>query len=118
MQRIMLHAKIHRATITEANLNYEGSIGIDADLLAAADILPGERVQFVNLANGARAETYVIEAPAGSGTISLQGAAARLGQVGDPLIIFAFCLLDDEAARSHQPVFVHVDEHNRVVKKG
>jgi aspartate 1-decarboxylase len=117
MQRIMLRSKIHRATLTEANLDYEGSIGIDADLLAAADMLPNERVQFVNLSNGARAETYVIEAPAGSGTISLQGAAARLGQPGDKLIIFAFCVLSDEAARAHKPTFVYVDEQNRPIEK-
>ena len=117
MQRIMLRAKIHRATLTGAHLDYEGSIAIDADLLAAADMLPNERVQFVNLATGDRAETYVIEAPAGSGTISLQGAAARLGQPGDKLIIFAFCVLDDAEARAHKPTFVFVDEHNRIVNK-
>ena len=117
MQRIMLRSKIHRATITEADLAYQGSLGIDRDLLDAADILPHERVQFVNLANGARAETYAIEAPRGSGTICLNGAAARLGQVGDQLIIFAYCILDDQAARSHNPAIVHVDADNRIMRK-
>jgi aspartate 1-decarboxylase len=117
MQRIMLRSKIHRATVTEANLNYEGSIAIDADLMTAADILPYERVQFVNVATGDRAETYVIPAPAGSGTIGLQGAAARLGQPGDALIIFAFCVLDDAHARTHQPTMVHVDERNRIIHR-
>lgn len=113
MQRIMLHSKIHRATVTEANLRYTGSLGIDAALLEAADMLPGERVQFVNLANGARAETYIIEAPAGSGTIALNGAAARLGHPGDHLIILVYCLLPEAEARTHQPTVVHVDARNR-----
>jgi aspartate 1-decarboxylase len=115
MQRIMLRSKIHRATVSEACLDYEGSLGIDRDLMDAADMLPNERVQFVNLNNGARAETYVIEAPRGSETICLNGAAARLGEVGDVLIIFAYCVLDDEAARQHVPRVVHVDGANRIV---
>ena len=115
MQRIMLRSKIHRATVTEANLQYDGSLGVDSDLLDAADMLPNERIQFVNIANGARAETYIIEAPRGSGTICLNGAAARLGEPGDQIIIFAYCLLGDEQARAHQPIVVHVDDHNRVV---
>jgi aspartate 1-decarboxylase len=117
MQRIMLRSKIHRATVTDANLAYEGSLGVDRDLLDAADMLPNERVQFVNLANGARAETYAIEAPRGSGTICLNGAAARLGQPGDRIIVFAYCLLDDDEARLHAPTVVHVDERNRIVER-
>ncbi|MFW6163764.1 MAG: aspartate 1-decarboxylase [Planctomycetota bacterium] len=115
MQRIMLRSKIHRATVTDANVAYEGSLGVDRDLLAAADMLAHERVQFVNLANGARAETYIIEEPAGSGTLCLNGAAARLGEPGDTIIIFAYCLLADAQARSHKPIVVHVDDHNRIV---
>jgi len=117
MQRIMLRSKIHRATVTEANLQYDGSLGVDRDLLDAADMLPNERIQFVNIANGARAETYIIEAPRGSGTICLNGAAARLGEPGDQIIIFAYCLLSDEAARAHQPLVVHVDDRNRIVPR-
>jgi len=115
MRRIMLRSKIHRATVTEANVQYEGSLGIDRDLLEAADMLAHERIQFVNLATGDRAETYVIVEPPGSGTICLNGAAARLGAPGDQLIIFAYCVLEDEQARSHEPVVVHVDAQNRIV---
>jgi len=115
--RIMLRSKIHRATVTETRLDYEGSLGVDAALLEAADMLPNERVQFVNLSNGARAETYIIEEPRGSGTICLNGAAARLGEPGDKIIVFAFCLLDDAEARTHKPTFVYVDDQNRVTKK-
>jgi len=117
MMRIMLRSKIHRATVTETQVDYEGSLTVDAALLEAADMLPNERVQFVNLANGARAETYLIEAPRGSGTVCLNGAAARLGEPGDKLIIFVFCLLEDAEARSHKPTFVYVDDQNRLVKK-
>lgn len=116
MQRIMLWSKIHRATVTEANVQYEGSLGVDRDLLAAADMIPHERIQFVNLANGARAETYIIEEPAGSGTICLNGAAARLGEPGDQIIIFAYCVLPEAEARAHEPIVVHVDGQNRIVE--
>jgi len=114
MQRIMLRSKIHRATVTEAILDYEGSLAVDRDLIEAADMLPGERIQFANVANGARAETYLIEAPRGSGTICLNGAAARLGSPGDQLIIFSFCILDDGEARTHKPIVVLVDAQNRI----
>jgi aspartate 1-decarboxylase len=117
MLRAMLKSKIHRATVTESNLAYEGSLSVDRELLDAADILPNEKVQFVNLANGARAVTYAIEAPRGSGTISLNGAAARLGVPGDQLIILTYCLLSDPKARRHKPIVVHVDGKNRMVKK-
>ena len=116
MQRIMLWSKIHRATVTEAELNYEGSLGVDRDLIDAADMLIHERIQFVNLNNGARAETYLIEAPRGSGTICLNGAAARLGQPGDKIIIFAYCTLDENEARTHVPTVVHVDDQNRIAE--
>jgi len=117
MQRIMLRSKIHRATVTEAVIAYEGSLTVDRDLLDAADILPHERVQFVNVATGARAETYIIEGPRGSGTICLNGAAARLGAPGDPIIIFSYCVLPDAKARKHKPIVVHVDGQNRIVRK-
>ena len=101
MQRIMCRAKIHGAVVTQTELQYEGSITIDRDLLEAADILPSERVQVVNLSNGKRFETYVIAAPSGSGIICLNGPAARLGAVGDPIHILSYVLVDDEVARKN-----------------
>jgi aspartate 1-decarboxylase len=109
----MLKSKIHRATVTEANLNYEGSLGIDTALLERAGILPGEKVQLVNITNGARLVTYAIAGAPGE--ICLNGAAARLGEIGDKVIILTYCQLDAEEARSHTPVIVHVDETNRFV---
>ena len=106
-------SKIHRATITDANLNYIGSIGIDADLIRLADLIPYEKVHVVNVNNGARFETYVIEAKAGSGTITLNGAAARLGQVGDLVIIIAYGQMDRKEASTFSPAVVHVDSSNR-----
>lgn len=114
MQRVMLRSKIHRARLTGTDLNYEGSITIDRDLLEAADILPGEQVQVLNLNNGQRMITYVIEAPAGSGTVLLNGPAARLGMPGDPVIILAYCVVSEEEARSLGPKVIHVDEQNRL----
>ena len=114
MQRFMLRSKIHRATITGADLEYEGSIAIDRDLLSAADILPGEQVHVLNLNNGSRLITYAIEAPAGSGTILLNGPAARLGTTGDKVIVITYAGVDDDQARSFQPTVVLVDEHNRI----
>ncbi len=113
MQRLMLRSKIHRARLTGTDLNYEGSITIDRDLLEAADMLPGEQVQVLNLNNGQRMITYVIEAPAGSGTVLLNGPAARLGMPGDPVIVLAYCVVSEEEARSLHPKVVHVDEQNR-----
>jgi aspartate 1-decarboxylase len=110
----MFKAKIHRATVTEANLNYVGSITIDKLLLDASGILPGERVQIVNNNNGARLETYVIEGEAGSGVICLNGAAARHVHVGDNVIIIAYCWLDAEEARVFKPSVVFVDDHNTI----
>lgn len=113
MYRSMLKSKIHRAVLTEANLNYVGSITIDRDLMDAADILPHEQVQVVNNNNGARFETYCIEGPRGSGVVCLNGAAARLGQPGDILIILTYVQMPEAKARSHQPKVVLVDERNR-----
>ena len=114
MLRVMIKSKIHRATITGADLHYEGSLAIDSDLLAAADILPGEQVHVYNTNNGARLITYAIEAPAGSGTIMLNGAAARLGMAGDRIIIVTYTEMTTQEARNHKPNVVIVDERNRV----
>lgn len=110
----MFKAKIHRATVTEANLNYVGSITIDKLLLEASGILPGERVQIVNNNNGARLETYVIEGEAGSGVICLNGAAARHVHVGDNVIIIAYCWIDAEEAKSFKPSVVFVNDKNAI----
>ena len=114
MLRIMCKAKIHRARITKADLHYEGSIGIDKDLLKASDIYPGEVVQVVNVNNGSRFETYAFEEKAGSGTIGLYGAAAHLGNVGDIVIILSNCLVDDKKARVIKMKRVLVDPKNRI----
>ncbi|WP_239614221.1 aspartate 1-decarboxylase [Cohnella mopanensis] len=116
MFRQMMKAKIHRATVTEANLNYVGSVTIDQDLLELVDILPDEKVQIVNNNNGARFETYAIAGPRGSGVICLNGAAARLVQPGDLVIIINYGLMSDEEARRHQPKVAILDERNQVVK--
>lgn len=113
----MYKSKIHRATVTDANLNYVGSITIDAKLLDAADILPGERVQIVNIHNGSRVETYVIEGRPGSGAICMNGAAARWAHKGDRVIVISYCLVSDEEAKRHKPKVVLVDDKNRPVKK-
>jgi aspartate 1-decarboxylase len=115
MLREMAKSKIHRATVTEANLNYEGSITVDSSLMATADILPGEKVQVVNIANGARFETYAIEGEAGSGIVCVNGAAARLTQPGDLVIIITYCHVDDSVARGHKLRVVLVDGENRPV---
>lgn len=112
----MFKSKIHRATVTEANLNYVGSITIDKTLMEAANILPGEKVQIVNNCNGARLETYVIEGAPDSGVICLNGAAARLVQPGDNVIIIAYCWVSEEEARALKPSIVFVDGHNRIVE--
>ncbi|GAB6935596.1 aspartate 1-decarboxylase [Calditerricola yamamurae] len=116
MFRTMMKAKIHRATVTEANLNYVGSITIDADILDAVDILPNEKVQVVNNHNGARFETYVIPGPRGSGVICLNGAAARLVQPGDVIIIISYALMTDEEALRHRPRIAIMGEGNRIVE--
>ncbi len=111
----MLKAKIHRAVITDVNLSYTGSITIDEELLNASGILVHEKVQVVNLANGERFETYVIPGPRHSGAVILNGAAARLGLPGDPVIIMAYALMDEDEARNHQPRVILVDKNNRPV---
>lgn len=109
-------SKIHRATVTEANLNYMGSITIDRALLEASGILPHEKVQIVNNNNGARFETYVIAGPRDSGVVCLNGAAARLVQPGDKVIIIAYALLTPEEAACFQPTILMIDEKNRVAE--
>ncbi len=110
----MLKSKLHRATVTESDLHYEGSIGIDERLMKAASILPNERVDVLNITNGQRFSTYVITAPAGSGQIVVNGAAARLVQKGDLVIICAFVQMTEEDAEIHQPVVVQLDSSNNV----
>ncbi|GIO83429.1 aspartate 1-decarboxylase [Paenibacillus faecis] len=117
MFRTMMKSKIHRATVTEANLNYVGSITIDENLMESADLLENEKVQIVNNNNGARLETYVIPGPRGSGVICLNGAAARLVQPGDQVIIISYAMLSAEEVRSHKPTVVFVDQNNRPVEK-
>jgi len=112
MLRQMLKSKIHRATITDVELNYEGSIACDPALLLAADILPGEKVLVANVNNGNRFETYAIRGKVGQ--IGLRGAAARLGQVGDLVIVMAFGLMDEQEARRRHPAIIHPDARNRV----
>lgn len=110
----MCKGKLHRATVTEAQLNYEGSITIDQDLLEASGILPFEKVQIVNIDNGERLETYTYAGPRGSGVICMNGAAARRCQVGDRIIIIAYCQMDAGEAKNHCPRLVLVDEDNKI----
>lgn len=117
MQRLMLKSKIHRARLTGADLHYEGSIAIDEQLLAAADILPGEQVHVLNVNNGERLITYAIAAPAGSGTVLLNGPAARLGMAGDVVVVLTYCNVDQSEAASWRPRVVLVDERNRPREK-
>jgi len=112
MKRFMLKSKIHRARLTGTEPEYEGSITIDAALMRAADLLAGEQVHVLNLNNGSRIVTYAIEAPVNSGTVLLNGPAARMGQVGDLVIILAYCELSDEEARAFRPRVVLVDDRN------
>ncbi|TDL95311.1 aspartate 1-decarboxylase [Macrococcus brunensis] len=116
MIRTMMHGKIHRARVTQADLNYVGSITIDADILDAVDILPNEKVAIVNNNNGARLETYVIAGERGSGVICLNGAAARLVQVGDIVIIMNYVQLTTEEARLHHPKVAVMNEDNQIVE--
>lgn len=111
----VMKSKIHRAKVTQAELNYVGSITIDEDLMEAANIVANEKVQIVNNNNGARFETYVIKGERGSGTVCLNGAAARLVQVGDIVIIISYAWLTAEEAKVHQPSLVFPDDHNRLV---
>ena len=116
--RVMLKSKIHRATVTQADLDYVGSISIDRALMAAGDLLEGEQGVIADITNGARLETYVIPAPAGSGIIGINGAAAHLVNEGDLVIIMSYALVDDAEARALTPSIVHVDEANRIVAWG
>jgi aspartate 1-decarboxylase len=117
MKRTFLKSKIHRAVITEANLNYTGSITIDEDLMKAAGLLEYEMVQVVNVNNGQRFETYVIKGKAGEKQICLNGAAARLGVVGDRVIIMTYCQLDNDEIKEHRPKIIVTDETNTIVKE-
>jgi len=114
----MLKSKIHRATVTEADLHYVGSVAIDRDLMDAADLLEGEQVAIADITNGARLETYVIPAPRGSGTITINGAAAHLVKAGDLVIIMNYASMDEAEAKRWKPIVVHVDENNRVISLG
>ncbi len=110
----MLKAKIHRATVTEAVLEYEGSITIDEDILDASNILPFEKVQVLNMSNGVRLETYVIKGERGSGIICLNGPAARLAYVGDEVIVIAYASMSEEEAKKYTPKVVFVDKNNKL----
>lgn len=112
----MMKSKLHRATVTEANLNYVGSITIDEDLMDAADLLENEKVQIVNNNNGARLETYVIKGGRGTGVICLNGAAARLVQPGDNVIIISYSLMTEEQATSYKPTIVVLDSNNKATQ--
>jgi aspartate 1-decarboxylase len=118
MMRIMMKSKIHRATVTQADLDYVGSVTLDSDLMKAADLLEGEQVAILDITNGARIETYVIPGPSGSGIIGINGAAAHLVHPGDLVIIISYAMVEDAQARSLEPKVVHVDERNRIVKLG
>ncbi|MES2124394.1 MAG: aspartate 1-decarboxylase [Gemmatimonadota bacterium] len=114
MQRRMMKSKVHRATITSADLHYEGSLTLDTELMRAADLLEFEEIQVVNVNNGARFTTYVIPGDAGSGTVQLNGAAARLGQPGDLVILIAYADVPDAEAAAFRPAVVFVDAENRI----
>jgi aspartate 1-decarboxylase len=112
----LYRSKIHRATVTDANLSYAGSVTIDEELMKAADMLPHERVQVLNHSNGERLESYVIVGEPGSGTICLNGPAARLGHIGDKVTLITYAWMSIEEARSWKPTIVRVDDHNRITE--
>ncbi|MBE8521982.1 aspartate 1-decarboxylase [Amycolatopsis sp. H6(2020)] len=118
MHRTLMNAKIHRATVTQADLHYVGSLTIDADLMAAADIVEGEKVQVVDITNGARLETYAITGEPGSGVIGVNGAAAHLVHPGDLVIIITYAQVEETERAGHRPRVVHVDADNRQVHLG
>ncbi|MEW1807687.1 aspartate 1-decarboxylase [Pseudarthrobacter enclensis] len=118
MNRTMFKSKIHRATVTHADLHYVGSVTVDLDLLEAADILPGELVSIVDVTNGARLETYTIAGERGSGVIGINGAAAHLMHENDIVILITYAQMTTEEAKSFEPRVVHVDENNRVIQLG
>lgn len=115
MMLTLLKAKLHRAHVTETDLHYEGSISIDVDLLEKSGILPNEQVDVLNVNTGARFTTYAIEAPRGSRTFGINGAAARLAQRGDPIIVIAYAQMDASEAKAHQPSVVLLNEFNEVI---
>lgn len=114
MFRTLMKAKIHRATVTESNLNYVGSITIDEDILDAVDMIPNEKVQIVNNNNGARFETYIIPGKRGSGVMCLNGAAARLVQEGDTIIVISYAMYEEAEAKNHQPKVAIMDKNNMI----
>lgn len=116
--RTMLKSKIHRATVTHADLHYVGSVTVDTDLMDAADLLPGEQVSIVDITNGARLETYVIPGMPGSGVLGINGAAAHLVHPGDLVILISYAQMDDALARTYRPPVVHVDAGNRILRHG
>ncbi|ADH85426.1 aspartate 1-decarboxylase [Desulfurivibrio alkaliphilus] len=118
MLRSMLKSKIHRATVIDAELHYEGSLAVDAELMAAVGLIPFEQVHVYNMNNGERFETYVIEAPAGSGMIGLRGAAARKGLAGDMIIIASYAMVADEELARYTPQIVVLDQANRIKRHG
>jgi aspartate 1-decarboxylase len=118
MFRTMLKSKIHRATVTQSDLHYVGSVTVDEDLMDAADLLAGERVAIVDVTNGARLETYVIPGPRASGVIGINGAAAHLVAPGDLVILIAYAMMDDAESRHYQPRVVFVDADNQIVHQG
>lgn len=115
MLRTMFKSKIHRATVTHSDLHYVGSITVDLDLLDAADLLPGEQVSVVDIANGNRFETYLIAGERGSGVVGINGAAAHLAHVGDLVIVMSYAAMSDEEARTFVPSVVHVDASNAII---
>ena len=118
MLRTMLHGKIHRATVTQADLHYVGSMTVDADLIDAAHLVPGEQIDVVDVTNGARLTTYLIEGERGAGQICMNGAAAHLIHPGDVVIIIGYALVDDEEMKNHSQHVVFVDAHNKIVEIG
>jgi aspartate 1-decarboxylase len=118
MRRELCKSKIHGATVTEANLYYEGSLTLDMDLADAVDLVPYERVQVVNINNGSRLETYILPGERGSGVVALNGAAARLGTAGDQVILISYAHYDEADVVGHEPRVVFVDEENRILDRG
>src|SRR6059036_2832999 len=118
MYRTMLKSKIHRVTVTQADLHYVGSVTVDEDLMEAADLLPGEQVSIVDVTNGARLETYVITGERGSGVVGINGAAAHLIHPGDLVILIAYGMFDTAEAKVFEPSVVFVDEHNAITRIG
>ena len=117
MLRLMLKSKIHGAVVTDKQLRYDGSITLDENLLKATNMLPGEQVQVLNLNNGMRFLTYTIVAPAGSGTVMLNGPAARLGEVGDTVLVLSYGIYDDAEAAHLEPIIIRVGERNQPMKQ-